>query len=284
MGQLQIKKEEDMSKATGTMATVIVVTAVLAPGAPVNAQDPCEVVDNGSGTVTLPPAGCEYLSPDEVHEIIDALPDGTDIELAPIHRDFICHGPVGLPGPQEDCNTPGGSLGGEVETFDSTLRLRLTDNGTLGLDRVVEIPVFCLVHSGPRTAGDAVQDFDTEMVQLQGSLPGGDPDFASLQIVAGSGFDPGLASPGHTTLTRQGPPGSHFVVDSFFDISYRIDFVGTAGGVLDGASGSSQGQIRMVAQGAPSVPAVTDGGLVAMAVLAVAAGLIVQRRRRAAVA
>jgi len=122
------------------------------------------------------------------------------------------------------------------------------------------------------------------MVQLQGSLPGGDPDFASLQIVAGSGFDPGLASPGHTTLTRQGPPGSHFVVDSFFDISYRIDFVGTAGGVLDGASGSSQGQIRMVAQGAPSVPAVTDGGLVAMAVLAVAAGLIVQRRRRAAVA
>ena len=49
------------------------------------AQNPCEVVDNGSGTVDLPPIGCEYLTSDEVHLIIDGLPPGTTIELAPIH-------------------------------------------------------------------------------------------------------------------------------------------------------------------------------------------------------
>ncbi len=51
--------------------------------------DPCEVPDAG-GTVVLPPAGCDYLSPDEVHVIIDGLTPDTTIEFAPIHKDFIC--------------------------------------------------------------------------------------------------------------------------------------------------------------------------------------------------
>jgi hypothetical protein len=56
-----------------------------------------------------------------------------------------------------------------------------------------------------------------------------------------------LPSPGHTTLTRQGPPGSGFAVDSFFDITYRIDFVGNPTGHVGGMSGSTTGTIRMVA-------------------------------------
>src|SRR5206468_3869207 len=47
----------------------------------------CVVADNGSGTVTLPPAGCEYLSPSDVHQIIAGLPPGATIELGAIHRD-----------------------------------------------------------------------------------------------------------------------------------------------------------------------------------------------------
>jgi len=38
--------------------------------------NPCVVLDNGGGSVDLPPAGCDYLSPDEVHKIIDGLPAG----------------------------------------------------------------------------------------------------------------------------------------------------------------------------------------------------------------
>ena len=56
------------------------------PLAAAEAADPCNVPDAG-GTVVLPPAGCDYLSPDEVHLIIDGLPPGTTLELKPIHKD-----------------------------------------------------------------------------------------------------------------------------------------------------------------------------------------------------
>jgi hypothetical protein len=217
----------------------------------------CTVPDNGTGTVTLPPAGCDYLSPDEVHMIIDGLPAGTTIELAPIHRDFLCHRDSGANSPctnncfispevplDVDCDPSNG----EIEQFDSTLAFQLTGTGTLaGYNRTLAIPgVACKVHSMPRTPGMPVQSFDTDMMQLQGQITG-DPDFDLLRVTAGTGF--GLPSPGHTTLTRL--PGGNWNVDSFFDITYRIDFVGAPGGPLAGRSGSTTGTIRMQAGGPP---------------------------------
>ena len=78
-----------------------------------------------------------------------------------------------------------------------------------------------------RSPGDAEQAFDTDLFRLEGTLMG-DPDFDLLRIVAGTDY--GLPSPGHTTLTRLGPPGNDFMVDSFFDVTYRIEFQGTASG------------------------------------------------------
>ena len=69
----------------------------------------------------------------------------------------------------------------------------------------------------------------------------GDPDFDLLRITAGTDF--GMPSPGHTTLRKQ--PGGDWAVDSFFDITYRIDFVGHPGGHVGGMSGSTTGTIRM---------------------------------------
>ncbi len=46
--------------------------------------------DNGTGTVTLPPIGCDYMSPDEVWMIIDGLPPGTTIEFDGPLTNFIC--------------------------------------------------------------------------------------------------------------------------------------------------------------------------------------------------
>ena len=89
--------------------------------------------------------------------------------------------------------------------------------------------------------GDAVQDFDADLFSLTGQIFG-DPDFDTLSITAGT--NAGLPSPGHTTLTRLGPPGSDWNVDSFFDISYQIDFQGAPGSVLEGLSGSTQGTER----------------------------------------
>src|SRR5207248_156912 len=103
------------------------------------------------------------------------------------------------------------------------------------------------------TPGNPVQSFDTDMQGIQGQLPAGDPDFDLLRITAGSGF--GLPSPGHTTLTRQ--PSGNWAVDSFFDITYRIDFVGHPGGHVGGMSGSTTGTIRMVATPTPPPLAIT---------------------------
>lgn len=201
-------------------------------GAAPAGPNPCEVTDDGSGTVVLPPAGCEYLSPEEVHQIIDGLPVGTTIVLGAIHQEFIVRS-----------TTPGGTLDGNVEQFGSILHLNLQGTGDLlTYARLLTLPVACETHTGPRNPGDAVQTFPTDMVQLQGELFG-DPDFCLLRITGGTGN--GLPSPGHTTLTRLGPPGSNFAVDSFFDITYRIDFQGCPGGPLAGLGGSTTGTIRM---------------------------------------
>jgi len=71
-------------------ALLCVALAVLVFQAGPAAADPCEVPDAG-GTVVLPPIGCDYLSPNEVHVIIDGLPPDTTIEFKPIHKDFICY-------------------------------------------------------------------------------------------------------------------------------------------------------------------------------------------------
>lgn len=208
---------------SGTTTTTI----RMATGEPIQPIPPCVVPDDGTGTVTLPPPGCGYLSPDDVHVIINGLPAGTEIQLGAEHAGFFNIG-----------TSPGGGLGGNVETFDSNLKLRITG---LGIDRTVDVAMACETHTGPRGPGDMVQDFDTDMFRMEGQLPPGDPDFDLLRIRGGTDF--GLPSPGHTTLTRL--PSGDFNVDSFFDIDYRIEFVGHAGGPLDGMAGTTTGTIRM---------------------------------------
>ena len=75
---------------------------------------------------------------------------------------------------------------------------------------------------------------------MEGQLSG-DADFCTFQLVTGSAF--GLPSPGETTLTEL--QGGEFSVDSFFDVSYRIDFVGCIGSVLEGMSGTTTGTTRL---------------------------------------
>jgi len=256
-----------MKKQISTMTGVVLFSAfgVLAPWFASNAQAvPCVVTDNGSGTVTLPPAGCDYLSPQDVHRITAGLPAGTTIELTGIHRDFVCNrGSNGTPPgvcdfvPNPACDQPGGTLGGSEECSDSSLMMQLHGTGVLaGFNRGVVLPVSFETHVGPHVPFAPVQQFPTDMFRLQGQLPAGDPDFDLLRITAGTGF--GLPSPGHTTLTQI--PGGSWAVDSFFDITYRIDFVGHPGGPLGGMSGSTTATIRMATGSGGCVPANCDDG------------------------
>lgn len=193
---------------------------------------PCPQPDNGTGTVDLPPNGCPYLSPYDDMQIVDGLPVNTTIDI-----DASLNNYAGA------LEVPGGALGGTVNTFDAVLQMPMSGTGALaGFNRLIAMPIVCEVHLGPRNPGDAVQTFPTDMVILQGELFG-DPDFDILRVAAGTGF--GLPSPGHTTLTRLGPPGSDFTVDSFFDIEYRIEFQGAPGSALEGFGGVTTATVRV---------------------------------------
>jgi hypothetical protein len=86
-----------------------------------------------------------------------------------------------------------------------------------------------------------------DLMRMQGQLPPGDPDFDLLRITAGTDF--GMPSPGQSTLLQSGP---NWNVDSFFDVTYRIDFVGHPGGPFGGMSGSTTATVRIVIEPEPA--------------------------------
>jgi hypothetical protein len=69
--------------------------------------------------------------------------------------------------------------------------------------------------------------------RLQGELFG-DPDFCTFRVYGGIDF--GLPSPGQITLARL--PNGTFQVESFFDITYQIEFEGCPASQLDGYAGT----------------------------------------------
>ena len=186
---------------------------------------PCIEPDRSDGTVNLPPESCNFQGP---LQIVDGLPTGTEILIDGVLHDVNCVDP--------NCERAGGTLGGSIHEFDAQFELGMTGTGTLGgFNRRLDLSVGVRYDTAPRNPGDAVQAFDTSIHTTLGSLSG-DPDFSFLEIRSGS--DLGLPSPGFTTFTDLS--NGDFNVDSFFDITYRIEFVGAPGGALEGFSGTTK--------------------------------------------
>lgn len=210
--------------------------------APAASAAPCLGPNNGTGTVTLPVPGCPYLSPSQVHLLINGLPPGTTLQLGAQHARFFCNGQPGPCTRRKSAATDGVSKAlttGEIEEFSSDVILTITGTGALaGFSRTLTVPANVETETGPRNLGASVQTFWNRMNRLQGSITG-DADFGSLQIVAGNDF--GLNSPGSTTLTRL--TNGSYRVNSYFDVAYRISFVGE--GRLKGYGGTTEGTVRM---------------------------------------
>lgn len=183
--------------------------------------------DNGSGTATMPPAGESYES--ILMQIINGLPPATTVDIiSPLFGNF-----------STVLEVPGGVFaGGTTSGYGAQLTLPMVGTGALlGYVRTVNIPLFVgnqLMDFDARVLNTSPQSFDGDLRRLQGQITG-DPDFDLLRITAGGDF--GMPSPGHTTLTNLG--GGNWNVDSFFDITYRIDFVGKPGSPFGGLSGST---------------------------------------------
>lgn len=180
-----------------------------------------------NGTAKVLDADTKYQNTGGQLTIVEPIPAGGGLTA-----DVLLHS-----GPDTVITRSGSPELGETYVFETEI-LQMTLSGS---GRVLNLPVSGEIGTNPRTPGDPVQSFDTDMRRLQGQLPSGDPDFDLLRFTAGADF--GLPSPGHTTLTNL--PDGNWAVDSFFDITYRIDFVGAPGGPLAGQSGSSVGTVRL---------------------------------------
>ncbi len=221
---------------------------------------PLCIASNSGGTAEVPALGCPFLSEPDPFKIEGGLPPATtiEIEVEILPLTLVSSG-------------PGGSLGGDFNISEFDIVLTMSGTGLLaGFFRTVNTSGDFETHYAPRTPGNAVQSFASDIFLLDATLFG-DPDFDTLTLSAGSGN--GLPSPGSTTLTRLGGIGTDFDVDSFFDVSYEISFVGAPGGQLDGLSGTTQ-DVARIQQGVPepSTVLLLASGLAALAV---------RRRRRA---
>ncbi len=199
----------------------------------------CTLPDNGNGTVDMIPL-CSYFGP---LLIDDGIPGGT-IEIDAELINYMNMSEVA-----------GGSLAGTRATFDAVIRLNMSGTGVLNLfNRTIFLPIpNSVIDFAPRTSGDPVQVFADDVWVISGDVFG-DPDFDQISIQGGSIFL--LPSPGQTDLSQIGPAGDPFDVNSFFDLFYRISFIGAPGSVLGGLSGTtrSNGLFELCPGTATSVP------------------------------
>jgi hypothetical protein len=236
-----------------TLALIGLAVALLsvAPASAAVQQSPCKVTVNSDGSVTLPPANCAYVTPNQLHALLREIKPGTTVMIDIKHLRFLCKGGSV---PLEYCSTKGGPLGGEVEQFDSTLQITTTvineDTGdvTTGISNV---SAGVKIATGPQSP-DVVGTEGTiaaEMLNMQG-VGGGDGMFSYIAITAGR--ENGYPSPGTISVQSSNGstvPGDTAVLDSKFNIGFRIDLVGSDDGPLGGIAVSYEDNATVVATG-----------------------------------
>lgn len=212
----------------------VVLAGVLLAAVPAVAQ-PVEVTPDSNGWVCLPPVDAEYVA--LLVKMFHSLPDPS-WKANVKHQRFI-----------NSCKqVQGGSLGGDVETFDSDVAVtvdRADGAATANEGLTVHIPVRSITHTSKQDPGARRQTLQTTMWNLEGRIEnqGGWKYFA---VTAGD--ENGLPSPGETTLTRL--ENGNVAVESFFKIRYRVEYIGAEDGPYAGLQGSGEGETMMRLQAA----------------------------------
>jgi hypothetical protein len=226
------------STVTRISTFIIVTVLVLAPLAADAQPCQCRLPDNGNGTVTMPPA-C-------VDGYVGTMQIVTGLVNATIQIDARLHQYVNV------VEVPGGVLGGSTSTFIATLEMQMYGTGALNtFSRTLFFPIPAgVLHWGPRVSNAPLQTFAGDFRDIQGSILF-DPDFDFIHFR--SGTVNGFPGTGSSTLARIGGIGTDFLVDSFFDIEYEIEFQGALGSVLQGMGGIHPDFTRLSVCGTPPV-------------------------------
>jgi hypothetical protein len=218
-----------MKLATVCSLTLPIIAAGLLFTTQAPAQPPveCCIVPSVNGTAEMP-GHCQYAG---TMEIVDGLAAGDTIFI-----DAVIEVTSSL-------NLTGTPPTGTTEEFSGNLYLTLQGSGTLSaFSRNITINLAPAgpnkTQSDPRTPFAPIQPFPNDLLRMHGQIFG-DPDFDLLRVTGGTEF--GMPSPGFTTLYQS---GSMWIVDSFFDVFHRVDFVGAPTGALAGRSGSTTRQRR----------------------------------------
>jgi hypothetical protein len=233
------------------------------------------LVPDAGGTAQLPILS-DHIGQTPM-QIVNGLPPASSIDIGALWKAPLLYEEV-----------PGGSLGGTQAGGGGPLfQWNMTGTGLLtGFNRSITMPgAFGVIsfpatpplntqsgfeiHAAPRSVGNPNQCFDTNLFRLFSQIvnpSSNDPDFDLLRVVAGTDF--GLPSPGHTNLLQN---GINWEVYSYYDVTYRIDFVGRPGGALSGMSGSTTGTVRFsLGDPIPCIPEPTSIALVGLGAMALA--------------
>jgi hypothetical protein len=240
--------------ALGALAALVLASAAQAA--------PIYVVDDGTPNhIALPPG--DYAGTSGAFEGFDADSAWLDIELR-----LRSNGSV---------ETPGGALGGHVQTWTGAVLELTLFGGSFPYYRTLSLPVQVVTHSAPRSGPvpGVGQLVVAQQLRFLSAELTGDPDFDLLRITAG--YDLGMPSPGQTTLEIPYDVVTEYWVDGFFDVDHAIEIVGAAGGPFAGWNSISEvvSTWELVGSGVPEPP-------LAALVGAAAAGVALARRRRSA--
>lgn len=227
--------------------SLLLAGALAASAAEVQERHLARVKKQPDGTVPLKQVAgyTGYDSDKEYHAKIKNLTDPQAIAALKAKHFQLVVGP----------ELNGGILNGTIEIGDSVVQFDVTGGGTLtGFHHVFTMPAKFEVHSAPHKPGADIDTFETNMYRIEGS--GSDDVFASLRLVGGTGN--GYPSPGQMTLISK---GDEVVVDSFFNVGFRLEFTGAKGGPFEGVSDAVEGNVTMRSYADPNAPLATKPGV-----------------------
>jgi hypothetical protein len=171
--------------------------------------------------------------------------------------------------------TPGGALGGHVQTWTGAVLELTIFGGSFAYYRTLSLPVQVVTHSAPRSGPvpGVGQLVVAQQLRFLSAELTGDPDFDLLRITAG--HDLGMPSPGQTTLEVPYDVATEYRVDGFFDVYHAIEIVGAAGGPFAGWNSVSEVGSTWELAGSGGLP---EPPLAALAGAALAGGALARRR------